>query len=86
VIWPLVLDLDRSYFTLKEYHQKRDQFCTLYGVKPSSLAGGFISLVGRGVLERNRGYYSLHYRLIPYMRARVILDIGIALKEVYSKH
>lgn len=86
VIWPLVLDLDRSYFTLEEYHRKRNQFCTLYGVPPSSLSGGFISIVARGVLERNCGYYSLHYRLIPYMRARAVLDIGTALKEVYSKH
>jgi len=86
VIWPLVLDLDRSYFTLEEYHQKRNQFCTLYGVQPSSLSGGFISLVVRGLLERNRGYYSLHYRLIPYMRTRAILDLGTALKEVHSKH
>ena len=86
VIWPLILDLDRSYFTLEEYHQKRDQFCTLYSVQPSSLSGGFISLVVRGVLERNHEYYSLHYRLIPYMRAKAILDLGTALKEVYSKH
>ncbi|MGI0048010.1 MAG: hypothetical protein ACREAW_00575 [Nitrososphaera sp.] len=86
VIWPLVLDLDRSYFTLEEYHQKRNQFCTLYAVQPSSLSGGFISLVARGVLERNHEYYSLHYRLIPYMRTRAILDHGTALKEVYSKH
>ena len=86
VIWPLILDLDRSYFTLEEYHHKRDQFCTTYSVQPSSLSGGFISVVVRGVLERNHEYYSLHYRLVPYMRSKAILDLGTALKEVHSKH
>ena len=27
IIWPLVLGVNRSYFSLKEYHVKRDQFC-----------------------------------------------------------
>ena len=27
VVWPLVLEINRSYFTLREYHAKRDAFC-----------------------------------------------------------
>ena len=30
IVWPLILDVDRSYFSLKEYHIKRDQFCQMY--------------------------------------------------------
>ena len=27
VIWPLILDVNRNYFTLQEYHIKRDYVC-----------------------------------------------------------
>lgn len=86
VVWPLILDTNRQFFTLKEYHLKRNRFCELYGIQdPSKIAGGFISLVTRGLLVKERGYYSLHYRLLPYMRKRVVLEYGVAVKEVYTK-
>jgi hypothetical protein len=85
VVWPLVLNLRRPYFTLEEYHAKRDQICELHGIQHSGLTGGFTSLVTRGLLIRKIGFYSLQYRLIPYMRKRVILEYGAAVKEGYSK-
>lgn len=85
VVWPLVLDLRRPYFTLEEYHMKRDSVCDLYGIPHSGLSGGFISLVTKGLLKREEGCYSLEYRLIPYMRKRVVLEYGVAVKETYSK-
>jgi predicted RNA binding protein YcfA (HicA-like mRNA interferase family) len=45
IIWPLVLDVNRSYFSLKEYHVKRDQFCQTYKIRPSKVAGGVVSLL-----------------------------------------
>lgn len=85
IIWPLFLDINQSYFTVEQYHKKRDQVCDLYGMSPSRLSGGFISLVDKGVLQREGSHYSLHYRLIPYLRKRVVLEYGIALKGTYSK-
>jgi hypothetical protein len=85
VVWPLVLDLNRSYFTLEEYHAKRNQICELYGIPHAGLSGGFISLVSRGLLKREEGFYSLQYRLIPYMRKRVVLEYDTAVKKCYSK-
>ena len=85
VIWPLFLDSDRPYFTLAQYHEKRDRVCDLNGISHNGLSGGFISLVYRGVLQRESAYYSLNYRLIPYLRKKVILEYGIALKRTYSK-
>jgi hypothetical protein len=49
------------------------------------LSGGFTSLVSKGLLVKKNGYYSLQYRLIPYMRKRVIVEYGAAVKEGYSK-
>jgi hypothetical protein len=85
LVWPLVLDLKRPYFTLEEYHSKRNQICELYGIPHSGLSGGFTSLATRGLLTRENGCYSLHYRLIPYMRKRIVLEYGTAVKEGYSK-
>src|SRR3712207_8763024 len=68
VVWPLVLEAGRSYFMLNEYHVKRDSFCKKSGVSPSRVAGGFVSLLVKGILVRNKNIYSIHYCLIPYMR------------------
>src|SRR5215467_9111898 len=46
IVWPLVLDVNRSYFSLKEYHVKRDQFCQTYKIRPSKVASGVVSLLG----------------------------------------
>jgi hypothetical protein len=82
IIWPLVLDVNRSYFSLKEYHVKRDQFCQTYRIRPSKVASGVVSLLVKGILVREKNTYSIHYRLIPYMRKRVYLDYGLVLTEI----
>jgi hypothetical protein len=85
VVWPLVLEMSRSYFTLKEYHAKRDSFCKKSSVSPSKVAGGFVSLLVKGILIRNKNIYSIHYRLIPYMRKKVQLEYGLVIREVNTK-
>jgi hypothetical protein len=85
VVWPLVLEMSRSYFTLKEYHSKRDSFCKESGISPSKVAGGFVSLLVKGILIRNKNIYSIHYRLIPYMRKKVQLEYGLVIREVNTK-
>jgi hypothetical protein len=85
VVWPLVLDISRSYFTLKEYHSKRDEFCEGSGIAASKVAGGFVSLLIKGILARNKNIYSIHYRLIPYMRKKAPLEYGLVIREVNTK-
>ena len=85
IIWPLILDVNRSYFILKEYHVKRDQFCQMYKIRPSKVAGGVVSLLVKGILIREKNIYSIHYRLIPYMRKRVYLEYGQVLREINTK-
>ena len=82
IIWPLILDVNRSYFNLKEYHIKRDEFCQTYKIQPSKFASGVISLTVKGILIRDKNIYSIHYRLIPYMRKRVYLKYGLVLREI----
>lgn len=85
IIWPLVLDVNRSYFTLKEYHSKRDKFCDNREIQSSKVAGGFVSLLVKGILTRQKSIYSIHYRLIPYMRKKAYLEYGQAIREVSTK-
>jgi hypothetical protein len=85
VVWPLVLDVNRSYFTLKEYHSKRDAFCKESGVAPSKVAGGFVSLLIKNIIAREKNVYSIHYRLIPYMRKKAPLEYGLVIREVNTK-
>lgn len=86
VVWPLVLKINRSYFTLKEYHAKRDEFCRVTGVSPSKVAGGFVSLLIKNIITKNKNIYSIHYRLIPYMRKKAPLEYGLVIREVNTKH
>jgi hypothetical protein len=85
VVWPLVLELNRSYFTLKEYHAKRDSFCGKTGISSSKVAGGFVSLLVKGIIVRDKNIYSIHYRLIPYMRKKAELEYGLVTREIYTK-
>ncbi|MEO9295711.1 MAG: hypothetical protein ABI347_08950 [Nitrososphaera sp.] len=85
VVWPLILEINKPYFTLKEYHARRDEFCKNTGVPASKVAGGFVSLLIKGILVRNRHVYSIHYRLIPYMRKRAQLEYGQVIREVNTK-
>jgi hypothetical protein len=85
IIWPLILDVNRSYFSLKEYHIKRDQFCQMYNIRASKVASGVVSLLVKGILTKEKNIYSIHYRLIPYMRKRVNLEYGLVIREISTK-
>src|ERR687898_382941 len=86
VVWPLILKINRQYFTLQEYRAMRDEFSRLYNIRsPSRLSGGLISLVDKGVLAKNKDIYSIDYRLVSYMQRKVKLEYGFALKETYAK-
>ena len=85
VVWPLVLEIHRSYFTLKEYHEKRNEFCKVNSIPPSKVAGGFVSLLIKGIITRDKNIYSIHYRLIPYMRKKASLEYGLVIREVSTK-
>jgi hypothetical protein len=85
IIWPLILEVNRSYFTLKEYHSKRDKFCKNRKIQSSKVAGGFVSLLVKGILIRQKSIYSIHYRLIPYLRKKANLEYGQAIREASTK-
>jgi hypothetical protein len=49
------------------------------------VAGGFVSLLVKGIVVREKEIYSIHYRLIPYMRKKAHLEYGQVIKEINTK-
>ena len=82
IMWPLIIDSNKSYFTLKEYHIKRNEVCKNRNISPRHMSGGFISLINRGIINHQEELYSIHYKLIPYMEKRVGLDYGTVLRVI----
>jgi hypothetical protein len=91
LVWPFLLQINRQYFTREEYRIKKDEFSTVYNknnnnnISTSRLSGGLMSLVQKGILTKEKNLYSLDYRLVPYMREKVILEYGFAAKQTYAK-
>ena len=85
IVWPLIMEKNRPYFSIDEYQLKRVIFSKESNIPSSKLSGGLISLVVKGILIKEENIYSLHYRLIPYLRKKATLTYGQALKETYTK-
>jgi hypothetical protein len=86
VVWPLILQVNRQYFTLQEYRTMRDEFSRIYDIQSHlRLSGGLISLVDKGILAKNKDLYSIDYRLASYMRRKAKLQYGFAVKQTYAK-
>lgn len=81
IVWPLVLEYDDVSFTLKQYQKKRDAVSARDLVSIYKLSRGLTSLLQKGMLIKENDVYSIHYRLIPYMRLKAECDYATALNE-----
>ena len=86
VVWPLVLEKNRQFFTLREYRIKSNEFSKTHSIQLPTprRSGGLISLMNKGIIKRDRGLYSIHYRLVPYLRKKANLDYGTATRGTYT--
>ncbi|HEX5892396.1 MAG TPA: hypothetical protein VFY41_06000 [Nitrososphaeraceae archaeon] len=86
VVWPLVLEKNRQYFTLREYRIKSNEFSRTHNIQlpTSRRSGGLISLMNKGILKRDKGLYSIHYKLVPYLRKKANLDYGTSTRGTYT--
>ncbi|MBI2006316.1 MAG: hypothetical protein HYS75_03475 [Nitrosopumilales archaeon] len=85
IIWPLILELNDVAFTLKQYQKKRDEICKNDSTMMMSTSRGLVSLQQKGILYKEKDLYSIHYRLIPYMRLKADCDYATAIHEVKIK-
>ncbi|GIU71353.1 MAG: hypothetical protein KatS3mg003_0832 [Candidatus Nitrosocaldaceae archaeon] len=87
IIWPLILEKDRPYFTIEEYHKKRDKYSKENNINLKIITGGFVSLIVKGLIikDKDPDVYYIHYKLIPYLRKKTVLSYGQAAREVTVK-
>lgn len=85
IVWPLILELNDVAFTLAQYQKRRDIICQKYNLPLTVSSRGLVSLVQKNLLFRENDLYSIHYRLIPYMRLKAECDYATAIKEVRVK-
>lgn len=85
IVWPLILELNEVAFTLLQYQKKRDEICQKFAIPLTVSSRGLVSLVQKNILFRENDLYSIHYRLIPYMRLKAECDYATAIKEVRVK-
>mgnify|MGYP001576299932 FL=1 len=85
IVWPLILELNDVAFTLKQYQKKRDEICKNDSTMVMSTSRGLVSLQQKGILYKEKDLYSIHYRLIPYMRLKADCDYATAIYEAKIK-
>ena len=85
VVWPLILELNDVAFTLKQYQKKRDEVCARRNIDVTTTSRGLVSLMQKEILLKEDDLYSIHYRLIPYMRLKAECDYATAIHEVRIK-
>lgn len=82
IVWPLVLEVNDVSFTLKQYQKKRDEVCKIKDAEISTTSRGLVSLLQKGIIIKENDLYSIHYRLIAYMRLKADCDYATAIHEV----
>ena len=82
IIWPLVLEINDITFTLKQFQEKRERVSNEKDTTITIASRGLVSLVLKGILLRENNTYSIHYKLIPYMRLRAKCDYATAIHEI----
>ena len=85
IVWPLILEIDDVAFSVKQYQTKRDQICEKNNLKISDISRGLASLLQKGMLLKEDNMYSIHYRLIAYMRVKADCDYPTAINESRMK-
>jgi len=81
VVWPLILEIDDVTFSVKQYQKKRDEVSQKNNLKISEMSRGLASLLQKGVIIKEDNMYSIHYRLIAYMRLKADCDYATAINE-----
>ena len=85
IVWPLILEINDVMFSLEQYQKKRDQICKEKNVTITVTSRGLVSLIQKGILLKEGNIYSIHFRLIPYMRLRAKCEYATAIHEVRIK-
>ena len=85
IIWPLILQVNDVAFSLKQFQEKREKVCNEKNISINIPSRGLVSLMQKEIVRKEGKIYSIHYRLIPYMRLKATCDYATAIHEVRLK-
>ncbi len=85
IIWPLILEINDVIFTLQQFQNKRQRVCDGKNISINIPSRGLASLLQKGILIKEKNIYSIHFKLIPYMRLKATCDYATAIHEVRIK-
>ena len=85
IIWPLILEINEVVFSLKQFQMKRERICKEKNISITVPSRGLVSLMQKGIILKERDIYSIHYKLIPYMRLKADCNYATAIHEVRIK-
>jgi hypothetical protein len=85
IVWPLILDVNDVAFSLQQFQNKRDIVCKEKNISINIPSRGLVSLMQKGIIRKEDKIYSIHFRLIPYMRLKATCDYATAIHEVRLK-
>ncbi len=85
IVWPLILEINDVAFSLKQFQKKSERVCKEKNVTILIPSRGLVSLMKRGILLKEGNIYSIHFKLIPYMRLKAECDYATAIHEVRIK-
>ncbi len=82
IVWPLILEINDLSFSLKQYQKKRDEVSKRKAIDVNTTSRGLVSLLQKGIISKENEFYSIHYRLIAYIRLKAECDYATAIHEV----
>ena len=85
IVWPLILQINDVAFSLKQFQEKREKVCNEKNISINIPSRGLVSLMQKEIIRKEGKIYSIHYRLIPYMRLKATCDYATAIHEVRLK-
>ena len=85
IVWPLILETNDVSFSLKQFQEKREKICKERNISITIPSRGLASLLQKGILLKEDSIYSIHYKLIPYMRLKADCDYATVIHEVRLK-
>ena len=85
IIWPLILEINDITFSLKQFQDKREKVCEEKNTTITIASRGLVSLMLKGIILKEKNLYSIHYKLIPYMRLKAKCNYATAIHEVRIK-
>ena len=81
IVWPILLEVNRPWFTQKEYRAKREEVSDTNQIPKEKIGKGLISLIFKGLVVKENENYSIDDKLLPYFKKRIILEYSIAVME-----